>query len=315
MSLFNKITENDDLLNDIGDDEIRFIGEEPKSELPVESTYAEAPHRFRWVKWVAGIVVGVVVGLLLLLFSMRFYDAPVDEDMAEEVYYYQEYLVLPDAGVAASPFGTDVCDEAAGYTEIRDTMINDIPLKIYLPHNAAPSLHVGPIPYEKDIVLIAQAADVRADNGGIVSAFVLNGELLSRGRAKAGYCAIVRGEMSLGVAGSTPLLEEAIQDSGYFFRQRPLVNNNRMVKVGIKNKSYRKALCERAGEYMIIESLTRESFHDFSQALADLKVSTAISLVGSTSYGYAVDISGKMIEFGKGVANPPHNVSYILWRK
>ena len=63
---------------------------------------------------------------------------------------------------------------AKGFTEIRDTLINDIPLRIYIPHNAEMSLHIGRMDQQDtSVIYTAQAADVRADNGGIVGAFVL----------------------------------------------------------------------------------------------------------------------------------------------
>ena len=36
-------------------------------------------------------------------------------------------------------------------------------------------------------------------------------------------------------------------------------------------------------------SQTPESFHDFSQALVDMKIDNAVYLVGSTSFGYFRD--------------------------
>ena len=67
--------------------------------------------------------------------------------------------------------------DAFGYTEIRDTIVNDIPIRMYIPHHAEMTLHLGRISrQDTTIIYAAQAADVRADNGGIVGAFVLNGE-------------------------------------------------------------------------------------------------------------------------------------------
>ena len=72
--------------------------------------------------------------------------------------------------------GSRVDSLAKGFTEIRDTLINDIPLRIYIPHNAEMSLHIGRMDQQDtSVIYTAQAADVRADNGGIVGAFVLKG--------------------------------------------------------------------------------------------------------------------------------------------
>ena len=40
---------------------------------------------------------------------------------------------------------------------------------------------------------------------------------------------------------------------------------------------------------MIVMTQTPESFHDFAQALVDMKIDNAIYTVGSTSYGYFRD--------------------------
>lgn len=77
---------------------------------------------------------------------------------------------------------------AKGFTEIRDTLINDIPLRIYIPHNAEMSLHIGRMnQQDTSVIYTAQAADVRADNGGIVGAFVLKGTPRAWGLSKKDF--------------------------------------------------------------------------------------------------------------------------------
>ena len=66
----------------------------------------------------------------------------------------------------------NIKNEGITYTEMIDTVVNDIPLRIYKPHNAVMSLHHGPIDLkDSTIVYVAQAADIRADNGNIVGDF------------------------------------------------------------------------------------------------------------------------------------------------
>ena len=150
----------------------------------------------------------------------------------------------------------------------RDTVVNDVPLRLRTPVNALPELVVGiPDSTDEHLVLVLQAADIRADNHGIVGAFVCKGELLSRGVAKRGFCAIIGRSMQLGMAESTPLFEEAINKEGYFFRQYPLVESGRMVENKPKGKALRHALCELDGRVVTVSSLDKESFHDFAQLL------------------------------------------------
>ena len=76
----------------------------------------------------------------------------------------------------------------------------------------------------------------------IAGAYVVKGELLSKGEAKAGYCSIVNGEVNIGVADATPMLEEALMKDGYFFRQYPLVAGGQLIENKLKGAALRKAL-------------------------------------------------------------------------
>lgn len=104
--------------------------------------------------------------------------------------------------------------------EIQDTTINDVPLRIYIPHGARPELHVDlPDPKDSTILYTVQAADIRHDNGQIVGAFVLRGEPIAWGESKAGFCAVIDGRITLGAATSTSYFEKATETGGDFFRQ------------------------------------------------------------------------------------------------
>jgi len=85
---------------------------------------------------------------------------------------------------------------------------------------------------------------------------------------------------------------------------------------GVMKKGYCcRALCQRGDDVFVIESQDKESFHDFAQALADMKVQNAIYLVGSIAYGWAKDQNGNRIEFGVESTGPTQqNRSYIVWR-
>ena len=88
-----------------------------------------------------------------------------------------------------------------------------------------------------------------------------------------------------------------------------------LVENAPKNKSIRRALCDRNGEIMMVDCSTPESFHDFAQALVDLGMTNAIYLVGSTVFGWAVNEGGYRVEFGVKNDLLPKNTSYIVWRK
>ncbi|MDE5685967.1 MAG: phosphodiester glycosidase family protein, partial [Paramuribaculum sp.] len=200
------------------------------------------------------------------------------------------------------------------FTLKTDTIVDGTGLTILTPYNATPVLEIGNgCLADSTIVLIAQAADIRGDNGGIVGSFVVNGELVSKGEAKAGFCSIINGDVTVGVADATLLFEQSLMSDGYFFRQYPLVVGGQIVENKPKGKSIRKALVELDGKISVVVSREKLTFHDFSHALADVGVSNAIYLVGGDSFGKYVDAAGASFTFGREWDNET-NVNYIVWR-
>ena len=300
-------------LDSIGDDEIRIIGDRKINKL-------------RDNRWIIGIVAVLIIGLVVLIVSISKDDSqPTNESKASSPSKATVVAEPTSEDVAEEPrverLGSEVTDTERGYCERRDTTINDVPLRLFIPHNARASLHLGKLnKADTTVIYTAQAADVRADNGGIVGAFVLRGEPLAWGLSKRGYCAIIDDVVTVGVADNSPLFERATETEGYFFRQYPLVDNGVLVDNAPKGKTIRRALCDRRGEIFMVESLSAESFHDFAQTLVDLGCDNAIYLVGSSAYGWAVDKEGLKHEFGEanyytGRRRAPKNITYIVWRR
>jgi hypothetical protein len=300
-------------LKDIQDDQIRIIGEPQEAKRPLS--------HLKWIIVATIVAITLMVGVIVLL-NQPDDIAPIEQLMEPEPALFEPEA--PQEEVDNQWITADTCsfDSTLSYIDIRDTVINDIPLQIYIPRNAELQLHIGRLDKtDTTIIYATQAADVRADNGGIVGAFVLNGEPLAWGLSKKGYCASIEGKVTIGVAENSPLFEEATEKGGYFFRQYPLVDNQRLVDNEPKGKSVRRSICQQQGEVFMVTTLSEESFHDFAQALVDLGVDNAIYLVGSSSaYGWAVDKEGVMHEHGlennlKGRRKMPKNTNYIIWRK
>lgn len=285
---------------EIRDDEIRII------------SASQEKKGFRPWGWVC-IAVAAVAILISLLFLLNKEKTDMESDTTQVV-FEPSAEVIQETEVDTKWLG-NYTDTTKSYTEhLRDT-INDIPLDIYIPHNAVPELVLGvPDIHDKNIVLTTQAADIRADNGKIVGAFVLKGKPLSWGLSKKGYCGIIDNTVTVGVADNSPLFEEATEKGGYFFRQYPLVDNGVLVENAPKGKSIRKALCDRDGEIMVVMSQTQESFHDFAQALVDLQVDNAIYLVGSTSFGYFRDYHDQLEIIYNKFRYGYQYENFIVWR-
>lgn len=273
---------------DINDDEIRIISSSenrPKSR-----------RRRRMFPICAGIIAALVIVGLIYYFSKG--DESADEP------------ALTEQSVTTTP-----PQDAAPFTERRDTVIDGTELSIFTPRNATPSLEIGSdAADDSTAVLTVQAADIREDNLGIVGSFVIDGELISKGEAKAGFCSIINGQVSIGVADATPMLEQALTSGGDFFRQYPLVVAGQIVENKPKGRAIRRALADIGGTVCVVESNERLTFREFSQALVDAGVRDAIYLVSGGAYGRYTDASGQSHVFGPRWDNAIGNVNYLVWR-
>ena len=105
---------------DIQDDEIRIIGEHAPQSRPAGNG------RMRWRIMLGCTLLISVIGLTWVLTN----DPQPDEG---ESYFESQ----PEAVITRSQrIGRIVDLQAPGFCEIRDTTVNDIPLRIYIPHNA-----------------------------------------------------------------------------------------------------------------------------------------------------------------------------------
>ena len=282
-------------MKDINDDEIRVIGGDGggggKKRIPW------------WVWLVIGIAAAGVAVWMLHRKPQTEAMLPMPATTSVEAVTDDVWLDNTDD---ALPSATVVCD----------TLVDDIHLQIYTPYNATPELHVGQLSSkDTDIVLATMAADYRRDNGKIVGAFVLAGEPLSWGLSKKGYCAIIDGRVTLGMAENSPLFEQATEQGGYFFRQYPSVVNGVAVDNKPENASFRRALCNLDGKLCVIGCTDRVLMNDFSRALAHLGVRDAIMLVGGTADGWYRDADGKLSPIATSTAKNAKYINYIVFRK
>lgn len=293
-----------DKLKDIRDDEFRVIGKPS----PSTSDDDGGRKRLKYLISIVSLILVLGIGILAFLKWPKEKPETAEEGLFENL---QEVIVNQDLPELLG-VKTD-----QSFTEKIDTVINDVHLSIYIPHNTMPELTLGvPDMNDKSIILAAQAADIRKDNRKILGAFVLKGEPLAWGLSKKGFCAIIDSTVTIGVSENSPLFEEATEKGGYFFRQYPLVDNGVLVENEPKGKAVRKALCSKAGQVFVVFSETDESFHDFSQALVDLGVENAIYLVGSRfSFGWFVDGNGEKTLFAPDVHRGAYkNENYIVWK-
>ena len=105
-----------------------------------------------------------------------------------------------------------------------------------------------------------EKTDIIIDNRPCTLAYSMRaGEPLSWGLSKKGYCAIIDGRVTIGMAENSPLFEQATEQGGYFFRQYPSVANGVMVENRPENASFRRALCNFNGRLCIIGCTDRRA--------------------------------------------------------
>lgn len=282
---------------DIGEDEIRVISSGNK-EQPTKG------HK-KFYTVLAAIIILVLCGIVAIVFFQ-----PEDDNIETMII---EEPIRQSASIISA---VDSLTAVPAYAEKKDTVVNGVGLTIITPRNAVPILEIGEqVLDDPTVVLAAQAADIRSDNGTIAGACVIGGELISKGCAKAGFCAIINGETTIGVADATPMFEQALSDDGYFFRQYPLVIAGQIVENKPRGKAIRKALAEIGGDIAVVYSHRRLTFHDFSQALVDAGVRNAIYLVGSRSSGFYVDADGNRLSFGNDKRQNIANINFIVWHQ
>lgn len=284
-------------LFDIGDNEIRVVGHAGASDGKKPE-----PKR-RWWLWL------ILAVLLLLALGFACWRMMPRRTLPASS-YSAEAIIDTTQNVTF-----EASAEQKAYTIVSSDSVNDIALRIYTPVGGRVELFVGKLPCDdQSIILAAQAADYRADNGQIAGAFVYRGELLSRGHPKYGFCAIIGDKLTMGKSQETALFERAVEQEGYFFRQFSLVHDGKHGESVPKGKAIRRALCYYQESIAIIESVERESMHDFAGALIDLGVQEAIGLVGNSQISLYEDESGYRfigdIEKQEGVQE-----TYIVWRK
>lgn len=297
-----------DIIKDnMSDYEIRVLGSDneltPKSEGDGSGKSGFFRKTTLWISLAVALLLAVIVGILLF---QRHNGSLLGETQ--------------DSGGMSDTLSTETLQDSISsgpaYVVTSDTIINDIPLRTLTPIGGHIELYVGHNPEnDKNIILAAHAADLRDDDGTPAGAFVYNGELFSKGHSKYGFCAIVDGEVSIGRQIETPLFERAIEQNGSFFRQYSLITNGKLMSIPQKGKAVRRALCLKDSTLILIESMTPESYHDFSLALEDYGISEALALVGANAAVMWRDNNGKLTKNGEKFGQSYQYENYIIWRK
>ena len=138
---------------EIQDDEIRVIGNSDGKRV----SEAQGKHFRWWMITAAGIVIALGI-------AVASYFMGRSEGEAEE-YDYTTVLEMQQEAANRQAAAQTVTDgrtaDSAAYVTITEETVNDVPLYLYTPHHAQPSLALGlPDKLDSTIVFVAQAADI-----------------------------------------------------------------------------------------------------------------------------------------------------------
>lgn len=234
------------------ENEIQVLGYPPK-------------RKNKW-KWIVAILVVVIVLVVAFVYFLR-----EEEEIDLRTFKTELNAPPPREPEPEMTSGVEYTMEEVNDVSMYMFRLMDMPAELALDINEYK---------DSTECFIIQAADIRKDNGKFVGDFVLDGEKLASGKRKKGYCAILDGEVKIGVSEDDEMMNRCISQGGSFFRQYPLVVDGVMQKNLVKGKSIRRALAKKGEELYIVETELRESMLNFAEALQDFGMTNAISLVG-----------------------------------
>lgn len=284
--------------NNIKDDEVRFIGQVGKKK------------RRAYLPWLLAGLLFIIffVALYFVKSSYRFDSIPLHA--INDNAYCESGLKKNEA----TEFLKSVSDNAPSSIEVFCDTFNNVPLRFFCPRNCNVELRVGKQEISDSVVLICEAAGIRADNGEIVGTFIINGNVLAKSRSKQGYCAIIDNQIYIGSEDATPYVEKALDGNGSFFRQYSLIHNFKIQKIIQNVKALRKALCKFRGECVVVETQTAVSMTEFTDILHEMDIAEAIYLNGAETWGWFTT-ENQIVEFGIKEQDVPQNINYIVWTK
>lgn len=264
-------------------------------------------------KWLLLIPAIAIVGFLAYLVYDKFFTEDENEQVMEAPQQPRE-IEEPLPQKAELELAS-----ADSTLNVIDTVINDISVRLYIPPTGSkPQLVMG---YEviKDTantMLCFAAADAGVSDK-IVGAFVVDGEVVSTGLSKKGFCAIIDDTVTIGISENSPLFERAINDKGSFFRQRALVDSGRIVINEKRGIFMCRALCRKENRLFVVHSMDRCSLYDFSQLLQDLGVEYAISLQSAeNAKGWYLNTDGHCELVGDWSSRKySKSANYIIWSR
>lgn len=292
-------------MNDtFNDDQIRVIGQKP--------TMTPKKKRTLILIGVVLAIVLIVIVLLLILWQNKATSEIVNEATSTDETY------TPKEGDVGKTVSDSLSVDTIPFT-LEEMEINGNKYRCFQMVNAELelALYNDIDTTNTSIVFVTQAANIRGDNNKIIGDFIYKGEEKAKGCPDAstlGFCAIFGGKTIIGKANPTTFLDSAKNDSGFFFRQYALVNDNGFESSESEAKSYRRALCIKDGNVMVVESIDKITLSAFAEALFDYDISNAVNLMGGKNLDEWYVKDGKREVLFINTREPNPNRNYLIFR-
>ncbi len=168
----------------------------------------------------------------------------------------------------------------------RDSVLG-VALNIYELHNVKAEMTlVEPDSTDSNVLMYTRTSDYTA-TGEYLGTLVIDGEEKHRGTSRLGYCAVVGGNMVIGISRFDTMKDYVIDHGGSYFRQFVLVSNGQLPsRFFLHGKVGRKALARTADDSLcIITTRHPETLWDFADALREIGYVDAIYLTGGSTLG------------------------------
>ncbi len=171
---------------------------------------------------------------------------------------------------------------------LKSDSILGVALNIYELRNVRAEMTLTePDTTDHNVLLYTRTADY-TPTGKYIGSLVIDGEEKRHDVSRLGYCAMVGGNMVIGISRSDNVKEYVIDRDGSFFRQFILVSDGELPKrFVLHGKVERKAIGRMADDRLcIIETRHPETLWDFADALREYGFVDAIYLTGGNESGF-----------------------------
>ena len=252
---------------------------ESDDDMEQEAPFVVVKKRRRWT-WGIRLLEFLIIVVVLLgcYMAIRFYNYQHNIGVSVSVQPKENIKKLD----AMKP------DGETSEVALKTDSVLGVAINIYELHNVKAEMTlVEPDTADHSVLMYTRTADYTA-TGKYLGSLVIDGKEMQSDVSRLGYCAIMNGNMVIGVSRSDDVKERVIDNNGSFFRQFILVSDGELPRhFYLHGKVERKALARTADDRIcIVETRYPETLWSFADALREYGYVDAIYLTGGNESGF-----------------------------